>query len=333
MSVPDEPWLLLLHQLPPKPDYVRVKVWRRLQALGAVAVRNSVYVLPGNDRTREDFQWLKKEIEGLGGEATLCEARFIDGLTDAQVRALFDAARDSDYAQLAEECREVLLRLDRSTSDVDDERVRVERLRKRYDAVESLDFFAADGRAAAESLLLELEQQMRRPRASSTSRRRYVGCRWVTRPGVGVDRMASAWLIRRFVDPAARFDYKREGDARESDELRYDMADADFTHEGDRCTFEVLVERFSIEQPGIETLARIIHDLDFKDGKFRDEKTAGVAALLRGIERTEPVDDLRLERSAQVFDLLCAGAVPVKDARSSPKRKTPRSSGRPTRRR
>jgi hypothetical protein len=90
-------WLLLIHQLPPQPAYFRVKIWRRLQAMGAVAVKGAVYTLPFDDQTQEDFRWLVQEIVAGGGEATLCEARFIDGLSDQQVRALFDAARDADY--------------------------------------------------------------------------------------------------------------------------------------------------------------------------------------------------------------------------------------------
>src|SRR4030095_2951938 len=96
-----ERWMLLIHQLPAKPAYLRVKIWRRLQALGAVAVKNSVYVLPANAETQEDFAWLLREITEGGGEAMICEARLIDGLTDQEVRALFDTARDADYEALA----------------------------------------------------------------------------------------------------------------------------------------------------------------------------------------------------------------------------------------
>ena len=143
-------WLLLIHQLPPKPDYLRVKVWRRLQALGAIAMKNSVYVLPGNEQTREDFQWLQKEIEGLGGEATVCEARFVDGLSDEQLEGLFRAARDSDYAQLASEARE-LQELPLSAERRDDLRSGLRRLQKRLAQITALDFFNAEGRAVAES--------------------------------------------------------------------------------------------------------------------------------------------------------------------------------------
>src|SRR5258708_39442479 len=98
-------WLLLIHQLPPKPNYFRVKVWRRLQRLGAVAIKNSVYVLPRSDQTYEDFEWVLREIVKDGGDASICEARFVEGLSDGQVEALFHAAREADYAQLAEKLR------------------------------------------------------------------------------------------------------------------------------------------------------------------------------------------------------------------------------------
>jgi hypothetical protein len=98
-------WLLLIHQIPPKPNYLRVKIWRRLQRLGAVAIKNSVYALPNNDQTQEDFQWVLREIIEGGGDGTLCEARLIDGVTDDQVEALFQSARDADYAQIADDAR------------------------------------------------------------------------------------------------------------------------------------------------------------------------------------------------------------------------------------
>src|ERR1017187_7192421 len=98
-------WLLLVRQLPARQPYLRVKIWRRLLALGAISVKNSVYVLPGGDQSLEDFQWLLREVEQGGGEGMICEASLIDGMTDQQVRAQFDAARDSDYAALATELR------------------------------------------------------------------------------------------------------------------------------------------------------------------------------------------------------------------------------------
>src|SRR3990170_8900648 len=100
-------WLLLIHQIPPKPNYFRVKIWRRLQRLGAVAVKNSIYVLPKSDQAQEDFQWVLREIVEGGGEATLCEARLVEGLTDEQIEELFRSARSADYQQISDECRQI----------------------------------------------------------------------------------------------------------------------------------------------------------------------------------------------------------------------------------
>src|SRR5258708_24388306 len=108
MSISDPPrWLLLIHQLPAKPAYARVKVWRRLQALGAVTVKGAVYALPANSETQEDFAWLAKEIVESGGEAMICEAALVEGFSDHEMHALFDQARDEDYARIAQEARQI----------------------------------------------------------------------------------------------------------------------------------------------------------------------------------------------------------------------------------
>src|SRR4051812_36936657 len=103
-------WLLLFHQLPAKPAYLRVKVWRRLQATGAVAIKNAVYALPLTEPTQEDFEWVRREIEAAGGDAVVCEARLLDGLTDADIRGLFNAARDAEYGEIADQLRGVAAR-------------------------------------------------------------------------------------------------------------------------------------------------------------------------------------------------------------------------------
>lgn len=298
-------WLMLLHQLPPKPDYLRVKVWRRLQGLGAVPVKNAAYVLPNTEQAAEDFQWLLKEIEGLGGEATVCVARLVNGMSDTQLQGLFKAARDSDYAQLGEEIRNTII--DAARTDSGEMRSRQRRLRKRFEQIRALDFFEAEGRAATVLQLSELDRVLGHEKVSGKAADRNSigkGRIWATRPHVGIDRMASAWLIRRFIDPAARFVFVAEGSVRTENELRYDMADADYTHEGDSCTFEVLLERFELHGAGLVALAQIVHDLDLKDGKFKPEEAAGVGAVIEGIKRTAKDDEDRLLRSADVFDAL-----------------------------
>jgi hypothetical protein len=315
-EVKAESWLLLIHQIPPKPGYLRVKVWRRLQALGAVAIKNSVYVLPNTDEAREDFEWVLREIVKEGGEATLCEARLVEGLSDEEVQSSFHAARDADYAEIAEAARKLEAELPRKTIP-EDRRSQVEadvaRLRRRLTEVARIDFFAAPGREAAEGRVSGLEGRLRPQRASDTEKGRHGGveeCRgrvWVTRKGIHVDRIASAWLIRRFVDADARFKFvPAKGYRPEATELRFDMFEAEFTHEGDLCTFEVLVSRLGLDDRALVPIAEIVHEIDLKDSKFNRPETSGIDRLIAGIAMGHRDDESRLERGSAVFDDLYA---------------------------
>ena len=303
-------WLLLIHQIPPKPDYFRVKIWRRLQRVGAVAIKNSVYVLPKSDQTLEDFQWILREIVESGGEASLCEAGFVEGLSDSQIEALFRAARDADYASIADEARELSKNLHPRRAD-EDTRSELEtdasRLRKRLSEVAALDFFDSLGRQTAEGLVSSLEARVRP--ADSVERhdsvKHLVDYRkrvWVTRKGIHIDRMGSAWLIKRFIDPDAKFKFvPARGYRPEKGEIRFDMFDAEFTHEGDRCTFEVLIARL-VRNRALHAIAEIIHDIDLKDSKFERTEAAGIDALITGICTHYKDDDERLQRGSAIFD-------------------------------
>jgi hypothetical protein len=304
--------LLLIHQIPPKPGYLRVKTWRRLQRMGAVAIKKSVYVLPRSEQALEDLQWLLREIVVAGGEGSICEARFVEGLRDDQVEALFHAARDADYAELAEQARHVA---DASpASPATDERPRLEngvtRLRGRLAEVAAIDFFGAAGRAAVDEQLAVLEARLQAtvaPDLKGSTELLSPGAHsrrvWVTRAGVHIDRMASAWLIRRFIDPRARFKFvAAKGYRPKRDELRFDMFEAEFTHEGDRCTFEVLVERFGLKSPALTAVSEIVHDVDLKDGKFAREEATGLAGVVAGIAAVHDKDEDRLEHTRSIFD-------------------------------
>jgi hypothetical protein len=305
-------WLLLVHQLPAKPAYLRVKVWRRLQDIGAVAVKNAVHALPMNEETQEDFEWLLREIQEGGGEAFVCEARLIDGLSDEEVRALFDRARDADYAELTKQAQALSKSLRRKAgSDTTAElRAQVARLRKRLAEIAAIDFFGAIGRETAEGLLRELEAQLDKdepvasktktqPNLAETLRNRT----WVTREGVYADRIASAWLIRRFIDPEARFKFvSGKGYRPDEGELRFDMFEAEFTHEGDKCTFEVLLERAGLNDSGLRAIAEIIHDIDLKDAKFGRTEVAGIRTLIDGIRASAKDDAARITRGTEVFN-------------------------------
>jgi hypothetical protein len=298
-------WLLLIHQIPPTPNYLRVKAWRRLQRLGAVAIKASVYALPHDaPGSLEDLQWVSREIVSAGGEATVCEARLVEGLTDEAVEALFRAARDADYAQVAEEARQL-------GSDAVSPTLAhgVRRLRKRLEEVAELDFFGASGRETAEGLVSALEQRVERAHEQKPGPtieirpEKLLGRTWVTRTGIHVDRMASGWLIQRFIDQDARFRFvAAKGHRHEPGELRFDMFEAEFTHEGDLCTFEVLLERFSLEDPALRSIAEIVHDIDLKDSKFGREDAVGLERLVAGIAMAHREDEVRLERACSVLD-------------------------------
>ncbi|HYV85392.1 MAG TPA: chromate resistance protein ChrB domain-containing protein [Patescibacteria group bacterium] len=306
-------WLVLIHQIPPKPDYFRVKVGRRLQRLGAVAIKNSVYVLPKSAGTLEDFQWLLREIDEEGGDASICEARFVDGLSDEQIHALFHEVRRADYAEISEAARRISKTL--PVSGVIEESLRgqaesdLARLGRRFTEVSAIDFFNAPGRESAAGLIAGLQSRLRpAPAADGPARRprpaeRYSGRTWVTRKGIHVDRMASGWLIRRFIDKDARFKFVAGRDySPRPGELRFDMFDAEFTHEGDHCTFEVLLARFSIKDPGLSAIAEIVHDVDLKDAKFSRPEAPGFERLVAGISLARKDDTARLERACAMLD-------------------------------
>lgn len=311
----DPGWLLLIHQIPPKPDYFRVKIWRRLQDLGAVAIKNSVYVLPKSEQAHEDFQWVQREIEKNGGEATICEARFVDGLNAQQVTGLFNAARDADYAPLAEEARALLKKLPTRGTLRADRRAEIEaqlhKLRRRFGQITAVDFFRAAGRGTVEGLISGIEARLnpvetaRAGGGAALSRAEFRGRTWVTRRGVHIDRIASAWLIRRFIDADARFKFAAgKTYTPQAGEVRFDMFEAEFTHEGDACTFEVLVRRFALADPALAAIGEVVHDIDLKDGKFGRDETVGVAQVIAGIAMAEKDDEARLAKGAVVFDAL-----------------------------
>jgi hypothetical protein len=301
-------WLLLIHQLPAKPAYQRVKTWRRLQSLGAVAIKNAVHALPASEQAQEDFEWLLREIRDGGGEALICEARLVDGLSDAEVQAMFNATRGADYDALAQEARNLSEALDRP-----DIRPRLARLKASVVQTVAIDFFGANGRETVDGLIAGLEARLDEEDATGKARAdvtqgvtglgSLTNRVWVTRQGVYVDRIASAWLIRRFIDPDARFRFVRaKGHVPRDGELRFDMFEAEFTHEGDRCTFEVLLARLDLNDTALTAIAEIVHDIDLKDTRYGRAETDGIAHLITGLCLTNKDDAQRLVRGAAVLD-------------------------------
>jgi hypothetical protein len=313
VAAPDR-WLLLIHRIPPKPDYFRVKIRRRLARLGAVALKSTVYVLPATSDTLEDFQWLRREITGGGGEAIVCEAHLVEGVTDAELEELFRRDRDAEYELIAADAEKACAALGRRKLS-DDTRAELEtlvaRFRRRLREVVELDFFGANGRALAEEAISSLSRRLSAGTSAHETRRRdrdriASGSVWVTRRDVFVDRIGSAWLINTFIDADARFKFVAGPQYRpEPGELRFDMYESEYTHVSDRCTFEVLLERFGLgSDSALRSIAEIVHDIDVKDGKFARPEAAGLEQLLSGIVRITPTDTERLVVGGALFSSL-----------------------------
>jgi len=300
-------WLLLFHQFPHKPAYLRVKTGRQLARVGAVALKNSVYALPNAEGTVEDLQWIRRQILSGGGDATIVEAEFVEGLRDAEVEELFRSARDEDFAELVVEARNLDELAQQAAETPGSFEADVARLEKRLAELSEIDFFGALQRETAAGLIRGLRAKLQPPElaAGQGQRERLSGKTWVTRTGVHVDRIASAWLIRRFIDADAVFKFvPAKGYVPNAGELRFDMYEAEFTHEGDRCSFETLCARFGVDEPGLAAIGEMVHDIDLKDRKYDRPETPGLASALIGICLAEPEDEGRLRRGFELFDAL-----------------------------
>jgi len=313
------PWLVLLFQFPKGQGSLRVRIWRRLQSMGAVAIKHSAYALPNNDQSREDFAWLVQELTGNGADAVILEAHFIDGMTDRQVQDIFNAARESDYRALAEQlgsAADAVALSDDHDKAQEAARQLLTRGRKQLAEIEAIDFFGADGREAVEAAMQIIQDRLSGPERSAdpgtaamspAQSAQYKSRTWVTRRGVKVDRIASAWLIRRCIDPEAQFRFVADKGYRPTSdrEIRFDMFDAEFTHVGDLCTFEVLLRNFDLADPALAAIAEIVHDIDLKDDKFGHPETMGFASLLSGVVAGTTDDEERIERGSAMLDDLC----------------------------
>lgn len=301
-------WYLLIHQIPARPLYLRAKIRKRLTSLGAVALKDSVYVLPARKPLLPRLEEIAHEVRSGGGDVHVLRAGFVDPRTRDALVESFRGERAADYAALARDVRGWTAELKRRSRIVPLEgglRARLARARKRLAAIRTIDFFEAPARREAEASLAAFESQLlSEPTAVPGTRpRELVGRTWVTRRGIQVDRIASAWLVRRFLDPKARLRFIDPGaDDVRPDEIRFDMVDGDFTHEEDRCTFETLVFRTGIKDPALARVAEIVHDLDIKDGKFGHPETSGIQQLLLGMLGANPDDEARLDRGFALFD-------------------------------
>lgn len=314
---------MLVHHLPARPTKLRVRIWRRLQALGAVPIKNSVYVLPFNEKTNEDFQWLKQEIESAGGEASLFRAGSIEGATDLEIVALFQKERAEEFSKLISEsdgllgaARQQIRGNSLSLAKFGQYEAELNRLQNELERILSIDFFDTPMSKKARTSLERLRTEFRTGRANKADALNdrsssaelnvsdYQNRRWVTRKNPHIDRLASGWLIRRFIDKRPRFFFISD-DERIGNALAFDMHEGEFTHRGEDCTFETMIKRFGLNtDPGLVRLAEVVHDLDLKDNKFKRSEVGGLGAMIQGLSAIYTNDMERLKQSMPVFDAL-----------------------------
>lgn len=328
-------WILLIHLLPPKPTNLRVRIWRKLQKLGAVAIKNSVYVLPATEHAHEDFQWLKQEIESAGGEASVFRADSVEGATDEEIIAAFRRVRDEEFAALTAEfdgltgaIREQSRGKHLSAGRLSAHEAEIDKLHVELERVAANDFFDATGRAAAFKAYDECQKAIRAAQGPApkavVSRKKdatldvasYQGQRWVTRRNLHIDRLASAWLIKQFIDKRPRFYFVAEGETVEG-AIPFDMFGAELTHHGEDCTFETMLKQFGLtESKGLRQLAEIVHDLDLKDDKFHRLEAVGLNAIIEGLSKVLRDDRKLLQQTSIVFDSLYAQLSKESDEKS-----------------
>lgn len=308
-------WLLFVHQLPSTPSNLRVKTWRRMQQLGAIAIKQAVYVLPDSAGAREDFEWLKTEVEGAGGDVNVFSADSVDAWSDDALVEAFRRSRQDAYEEIARDLEQALRKAPktraRATADSRASRRMLEGYRQRMTAVQRVDFFGSAGRDRVFTLIDELDARLsggslpaETPTREGRSTDGYRGRLWVTRPRPGVDRMSSAWLIRRFIDLEARFSFVPDRDAAPKDALPFDMFGVEFTHQGERCTFETLSHTFGIADAAVIRLAGIVHDLDLKDGRFGAPEAPAIGTVIDGLQMLHAADAELLTQGITLFEAL-----------------------------
>jgi hypothetical protein len=296
-------WLLLLFSLPTNRNTERVAVWRRLKKLGAVQITTSTYLLPDQPAQYEQFQWLAQQIRDYGGDSTLVRAQEIEGLTREKVVAMFNDAREKDYAEL----RRSLQRFIPGRRKLDEEAAaaELERLTRQFREIRKVDFFDSPRGHDIAMLLRRAAGPRRAQQLETLDAKQYQGKTWLTRPQPEIDRVGSAWLISKFIDRKPKFVFASNADAFPN-AIPFDMLDAEFSHHGNNCTFETLAKRFAISDKAVAKIGEMIHDADLDDARFQRVEAVGIDRVLKGWAKQGLSDKEILHRGFECFDALHA---------------------------
>jgi len=293
------PWLLLVFSLPTKRASQRVEIWRKLQRYGMLALRSSGYVLPNTPANQERMEWLATAIRSYKGQASVVQVQGFDDLPAEQLKGLFVEARSRDYQRLLHEAKKFL-----TPSSSRRPGGTLNRIRRRFLELQDIDFFGSPLRAKVENLLAQVEKADTKIFSHKGRKKsgEYLNRLWLTRPRPGIDRVSSAWLIRRYIDPKARFVFGIEPSAH-TDAIPFDMfCPQGFGHRGEDCTFETLQTEFSIKDGRVKRIAQIIHDADLGDEKFSRVEGQGLDSVLKGWAKQDLPDDELLRRGMDLIE-------------------------------
>ena len=315
-------WLLFFYSVPSKPVSSRMKVWRKLMKSGAVQLKGSVYILPDNEEHHEFLQWLVTEISGMKGEGAFARIDNIETIKNSEIIALFNELRRSDYRNIGKYLDDLERRLGSIQKGAKIQNIKViseqfDKLVREYDRISAVDFFHSSQGVRLSERIENMTAQIKALSGAKTKKEspiltrdisKYQAKIWVTRKKPFIDRMASAWLIRKFIDSKAVFDFidDKEIDAIDENSSAFDIRGGEFTHSGDMCTFEVLIKAFGLKDKILRKMAEIIHDLDMRDDKYKAAEAKGLEDILAGVKKSAKDDSDALEKGMTVFEMLYA---------------------------
>ena len=300
-------WILLLYGLPTKQNAGRVQLWRKLKKFGALPLKTSGYVLPDEPVHFERFQWLSTQIRDAGGDATLIRVSEIEGMPYDKVVQLFNDARAADYGALLSQVTDLIRANKKKISD--DFLGELEKQRERLSEIRQIDYFGSPKVQDVEMLLRDAEVLLHRKTNERPRifKKDYVGRTWLTRPRPEGDRVASAWLIKRFIDSKAEFVFNASPHAFPQ-AVPFDMFEVEFSHHGDDCTFETLLKRFQLEDKALKILSEMVHDADLEDEKFKRNEMIGLDRVFKGFAQMKMGDQEILARGFEMMDALYSTA-------------------------
>ena len=310
-------WILFSSSLPATNARARMRIWRRISAIGAVQLKTGLQILPHREELMENITWMIGEVKASGGEALALQCAQVEGMADEQIEQLFQAQVDQEFAQIQAEAKGLLTTADGAAEGEHARELAraLRKLRKQCEAVRQRDFFPSGTAARTLNVLDSIAARLRRPDQPSSpparlDRSEYQGRTWVTRTRPYIDRLGSAWLIQRFIDPQARFRFLGAGETANIDqgELPFDMALGAFTHQGELITFEVLIRDFALHDPALARISELVRWIDVQEEAL-PEDAALLKTLVDGLIALTADDHQLLERARLLFDALHAGYV------------------------